>query len=62
MVSRNGQMEQDMKADGFKARQEGTGNFTIPMGICTKASFPMTSNTDKESIFMQTEPNTQENG
>ena len=55
-------MEQDMKADGFKARQEETGNFTIPMGICTKASFPMTSNTDKESIFMQTEPNTQENG
>lgn len=62
MGFRNGQMEQDMKGGGFKARQKDMGNFSILMAIFTKDSFPMTSNMDKESTFMQTEPNTQENG
>lgn len=62
MVFRSGPMERDMKVDGWKARQEDSGNTTIQMAICTKDSFLTISSTDKESTSMQTELNTQENG
>lgn len=62
MAFKNGQMEQDTKADGFKARQKDMGNFTIPMVIFTKASSPMTSSTAKEPIFTQMGQSIQANG
>lgn len=52
MAFKNGQMEQGMKADGYKVRQKDMESFTIRMAIYTKVSSPMTSSMAKEFTFM----------